>query len=470
MKQDKVALLFEDMSLNSSYAFLEEGKDDEVLKEIAIKKGISLPSKDIAIFKGKYAFVDEENKNKCTLPRKEVKKALRTLNGKAIDKDHFRKQTVGFWIDSELEENTIYSYGAFWKSNFPDDYDDVKNRMSEGKMKISFEAWGDRIFREDGSYDLTNIEFAGGALLFDTEPAFPNAEVVEMASTKHLEFAKVLEGGLLVDEYIEESKLDFFLDGDKIFRIVGEIECPTCKGYCMHDIQKIDFMGSKITHQCWNCTAVCETDLTPNVILKKKGKVPKADSPMSVVDSNLKKDTVVAKVIEKTKDSPKEGGSHVEELLKKYNKASAEELIKFIDDLQASNAIKAQELATLTTEVEDSKLMIENSKIELEKVQVEAATMKAELDKRLEAEKAAAIQVRRDELGEEFAKDITDEDIMHDLKFENAKLKKELALAKTQETASTKTATGLDAGAKEQTKDNPAFEKQKNIQEQAWKL
>jgi len=471
MKQDKVALLFEDLSLNSSYQFLEIGKDDEVLREIAAKRGINLPSKDIAIFKGKYAFVDEQNRNKCTLPRKEVKKALKTLIGKAIDKDHLRKQTIGFWVDSELEEDTIYSYGAFWKSNFPDDYEEIKKRMAEGKLKISFEAWGDRTFKEDGSYDLTNIEFAGGALLFETEPAFPNAEVVEMATHhKHLEFAKILEGGLKIDEYIEEARLDFFGDSNQIARVVFETTCPTCEAHGVYDIQSIDFMKSKITHKCSNCGGVCETDLTPQTVIKKKGKLPKTESPISVEEEDAKlTDKGTDKKEVQTVKSQEEGGNVVDELLKKYSKSSVEELIKFIDELQIAQTAKDQEIATLNKSLEDSKLMVENAKIELEKTLVEAKAVKEQLDARLTAEKAAAVKARKDELGEEFAKDLTDEDVMNDLKFENAKLKKELALAKQEKGSTEKKSEGLEAGAKEVKKESPAFDKQKSIQEKAWK-
>ena len=465
MKQDKVALLFEDLSINSSYQFLEEGKDSEILREIAAKRGISLPSKDIAIFKGKYAFVDEQNRNKCTLPRKEVKKALKTIVGKAIDKDHLRKQTIGFWVDSELDEDTIYSYGAFWKSNFPDDYEEIKKRMAEGKLKISFEAWGDRTFKEDGSYDLTNIEFAGGALLFDTEPAFPNAEVVEMASNRVLEFAKVLEGGLKIEEYIEEARLDFFGDSNQIARVVFESECPTCSAHVMLDIEKIDFVNSKITHKCMNCNSVCETDLTPTMVLKKKGKLPKPESPMSD-DGKI---SLADKGTTKVEPKNEEGGNVVDELLKKYSKSSVEELTKFIDELQIAQTAKDQEIATLKKSLEDSTLMVENAKIEIEKFQVEAKAVKEQLDARLIAEKAAAVKARKDELGEEFAKDLSDEDIMHDLKFENAKLKKELALAKQEKPKDKVESAGLEAGAKEVKKDTPAFEKQKSIQEKAWK-
>ena len=395
-KQDRVSILFEDLTYNSNYCILEFGKDDDELKEIAIKRGISLPSKDLAIFKGRYGFVDQENRNGCTLPKKEVKKALRTLTGKAIDKDHLRKNTIGFWLDSMLDGEEIISYGAFWKSNFPEDYGEILTRMKEGKLKISFEAWGDRLLRDDGSYDLTNIEFAGGALLFETEPAFPDAEVIELSNKdKVLEFAKVLEDGLIIDKEIVKK------------------ESPPAK---------------------------------EPVVIEKEGKI--------------NKETL--------------GGIEVDELLKKYSKTSIDELIKFIDDQMASVAIKTQELAAKDEELtslkkssEDAKIEIENAKIELEKVQVEAKAVKEQLDARLTAEKEAFVKTRKEELGEEYARDMTDEDICNDLKFENAKLKKELALAKTQqEKGSGKT--GMEAGAQIKEKNAPVYQTQANIQAKAF--
>lgn len=189
---NRVKLFLEEMSIHSDYELLDYGKNKNEMDEIAKKRGLKLPSKDVAMFKCKYAFVDETNLNGCSLPKKEVEKALDSLNLKAVDKDHFRQSAVGMWLDAKLVNNDIVAYGGFWKSNFPEEYEEVKKRMKEGKMKISFEAWGDRKFKTDGTYDLTNIEFAGGALLFDTEPAFPNAEVMEF-SNRVLEFAKVIE-------------------------------------------------------------------------------------------------------------------------------------------------------------------------------------------------------------------------------------------------------------------------------------
>ncbi len=191
---DKVKILFEDMSYNTEYSVLEIGKDDDELLTIGKNFGVDLPSPDIAIFKGKYAITDKQNLNKCTLPRKEVEKALDTLKFKAVDVDHLRKKTIGTWLGAELEGNTIISYGAFWKSNYKEEYADFKDKMADGGIAISMEAWGTREYTSANEYRLNNIHFAGGALLDDTTPACPGAEVIELSKAKErvLEFAKVI--------------------------------------------------------------------------------------------------------------------------------------------------------------------------------------------------------------------------------------------------------------------------------------
>jgi Fe-S-cluster-containing hydrogenase component 2 len=323
MHTDRVKLFFEDLTLNSSYEIFEEGKEDESIKELAKKRGLKIPSKDLALFKCKYAFVDKENKNGCILPKDEVIKALDTLNGKAVDKDHFRKTTIGFWLGAELLGSTIIAYGAFWKSNFPEDYEEIKRRMAEGHVKISFEAWGTREYVDGKIYNLKDCEFCGGALLFDTNPAFPNAEIMEFSQKNRvLEFAKVIEEGETMDEItlaeleaiegaipvqvltrvkeliktgmpmkeamkqawqefkknkgeVEESKLNFLGDEQLIARVCADAECPLCKSKSYKDVQNIDFVNSKITHKCGTCGTVCTTDMTPTTEIKKRGKKPK---------------------------------------------------------------------------------------------------------------------------------------------------------------------------------------------------
>ena len=324
MSKEKVELFLEEMSYKTDYSFLEFGKDDEELKTIAEKFKINLPSKDIAIFKGKYAFVDKQNLNGCTLPKEEVIKSLKTLTGKAVDKDHLRKSTIGFWLNSGLDNTTIISYGAFWKSNFPEDYEEIKKRMSEGKLKISFEAWGEREVNEKGGYNLTDIEFAGGALLFDTKPAFEGAEVLEFAKllteeeksklftgiqnnndNNMDELAKIeqIEGAIppeviaKIKELIkkgvsfkdaakqawaeykksqgtEEAQLQFMYDDNLISRICSEETCPFCNEKSYKDVTAVDFANSQFTYKCGYCGSTCQVDLTPKTEIKKKGKKP----------------------------------------------------------------------------------------------------------------------------------------------------------------------------------------------------
>lgn len=177
-----VNILLEDMTYSTEYEFLEVGKNDSELQSVGEKFGLKLPCRDLAIFKGRYAVTDKVNRNGCNLPREEVEKALATLRGKAVDFDHLRKRVVGFWIDAQLRGDQIISYGAFYKGNFPEDYETIKQLMTEGNLKISFEAWGDRHHIEgSSSYNLTDIEFAGGALLLKEKPAEPTAEVLELA-------------------------------------------------------------------------------------------------------------------------------------------------------------------------------------------------------------------------------------------------------------------------------------------------
>lgn len=541
----RVKILFEEMGIKSDYTFYDEGKESNEVKAIAKKRGIKTPSKDIALFSCKYAMVDKENLNGCILPRKEVAKALDTLNSKAIDKDHLRKQTVGYWLDAELIKDDIIAYGCFWKSNFPEEYNDIKSRMQEGKVKISFEAWGNREFNENGSYNLNDLEFAGGALLFDTDPAFPDAEVLNFSSinVQQLEFAKVIEDsnklikckecntaytleesiecpkckrGAMhtkkemedeikkmenemkdmsddkekekmkikitemkkkmnemhksIQDNIEESRMNFNFDNQTIARMMYETECPSCNTLGWNDILNIDFENDKVKSRCPNCNGINMYDLTPSVEIIKKGKKPE---PIKLSNEKLAGEGLTKNIEANKNSNEKEGTNLMDEFLKKYSKASVEEVVKFLDielsNIKTSLATKETELSTIKAEresliktVEDNKLIVENSKLEAEKIKVELDVFKAAETKKIEDEKVTKVKSRKEDLGE-YAKDMSDEDILNDLKFENAKLKKERDEAIKK--ASTKT--GLDAGSTIVNEDETVT-KQKKIQARAW--
>ena len=220
MENGEIKVLFEQMTYGTQYVFLDEAKDKDELQKIAKRRGMVLPSPDLAIFKGKYAFVDQANKNGCTLPREEVEKSINTLVGKAVDIDHFRRNVVGTWLDAELDGDTIVTYGSILKSNFADEYNEFRNKMEGGKCKISFEAWGNRRFKNPNNqlegYDLLDIHFAGGALLFNTSPAFSDAEVMEYA------MVKIIETGDKIIE--EEAKEDIDKLKDNLKQFMDEMK------------------------------------------------------------------------------------------------------------------------------------------------------------------------------------------------------------------------------------------------------
>ena len=371
-RMNQIELLLKDITFNSRYEFLEKSKIDEVA-EIAKKRGIQLPAHDLAPFKCIYAFTDRKNLNGCTLPEDEVKRALKTLVGKAIDFDHVRQRVIGHWIGAKLENGTIIAYGVFYKGNFPEDYKLVKDLMKKGKLKVSFEAWGNREFNNDGSYSLNDIEFSGGGLLLATKPAFKDAEVIEMAANiangkeRILELAKVctepecyikeqggyncscpscgykatIPDGEHCSEYdygngagkcpkcgatmrranrpgigrgqiTEKAKLYFPDDSLLIQRIIGEIkECPYCKVESpIFDISLIDLENDKIKAKCTNCGAIIEIDLEPNTEVVKKGK----------------------KIKEVKVERPVENAMNIFEFLEGYKGENYELIKSFIED------------------------------------------------------------------------------------------------------------------------------------------
>jgi len=272
---NELELLLKDMSYNAEFRFLEEAKDKDKLKEIAKKKDIVLPAHDLAIFECVYAFTDRQNKNGCTLPKGEVEASLKTIVGKSIDLDHLRHNVVGHWLDAEIKGDTIYAYGAIFKGSFQEDYEIIKELFDEGNLAVSFEAWGNRIPDNKGGYSLTDIEFAGGALLLKTTPAFDGAGVLELAKNRVLEFAKVMTEP---KEYVhfntnklEESRY-FAYDNTPIFQALSEIECVSCKEKGYADIMMMDYKNNICKTQCINCSAEMKVSLTPAVQLSKKGR------------------------------------------------------------------------------------------------------------------------------------------------------------------------------------------------------
>jgi len=170
--------------------FLEMGKEKNDLIESAKKRGILIEgSRDLGIIKTIYAFTNKPNANKAILPSKEFQKKLPQIVGKPMNVGHIRDLIVGFYIDYKyiLKENKAIAYAVFFKSIYPDIWKKAKLFRSRKKLSSSFEIWSPeekRKYFKNGTYELHQMEMAGGALIFEehgVEPAFKDAKVLEIA-------------------------------------------------------------------------------------------------------------------------------------------------------------------------------------------------------------------------------------------------------------------------------------------------
>jgi len=218
--------------------FLETGKEKDELIESAKKRGILLQgSRDLGVIKTIYAFTNQNNTNGAILPRKEFRKILPQIIGKPMDINHKRDLVVGFYIDYKyiLKEDKAIAYGVFFKSNFPKLWEKAKQLQKLNKLSSSFEIWTPkkkRKYFENGTYEMHDMEIAGGALVFEengVKPSFEDAKVLAMAireniDDKHLVYAS---------KYNKDDIL--YYCGEEGCLITGSVSCECLK--CGHKTQ-----------------------------------------------------------------------------------------------------------------------------------------------------------------------------------------------------------------------------------------
>ncbi len=285
----QVEYFLRDFEVNSETIILEEGSKEKVeLEKIAEARGIKLKgSRDLAVLKTIYAFTDEPNANGAILPKKELLRVLPQIVGKPVNINHSRRDVIGNYIDYRYKqkEDKVIAYQTFFKSNFPEEFEEAKELLKKKKLSSSFEIWSPkdkRKYREDGSYEMYQMEIAGGALIYedkDNQPAFKDAKVLSMAkenkeskvelvyASKHKEDELITSAGeietitkteppitkapaeVIVVPVVTKAKCE---NCDEEFEptIMGEIKCTKCfaildkTGKMIYPPQLIDFKMS----------------------------------------------------------------------------------------------------------------------------------------------------------------------------------------------------------------------------------
>jgi len=157
-----------------------EGSSDRA-KAILARLGIILPNEDFALIEGTYMLADEANRNNHRVAEKQIMSALGTLKYKAANYGHDRNHPIGFFIDATYTKETkeMKSCSIVWKAQFPEVYSKIEDLIASNNAGQSFElTYGDSETQTDGTMDLINICFKGGAFLPRDEAACESTNYV----------------------------------------------------------------------------------------------------------------------------------------------------------------------------------------------------------------------------------------------------------------------------------------------------
>lgn len=415
----KERILFSDLTFGSKNVIMEDAQIvGSEIAEIALKRGIVLPTPDIKLFKTVFAMADEENLNGCTLPYEEVQKALGTLVGKAVDLEHYRKETVGTWLDAKLVGNVIIAYGTLWVNNYEEETQEILEDFANGRLTVSFEAWGVREDTGPFSYKLRDVHFCGGALLrHHTQPACPQAFVQEFSKkgTRVLEFAKVMSG-----EEIEESNF--------------ECECIDCghtvssESHCK-DI-KCEKCGGQMRRKDRPGPGQAKEEDNPNHAQEHEQDNKANEVSKEAKEAKDETQELIEKKIEETEIQNQDGGRKLmEEDLRKAQEELAELKAKK-ESLEEEKTAMLAESDEIKGKVESLSSEVTELTAKIEEISKEKEEIQAKLDVYVQAEEeerkvkmAEEAKSRRELLGVDES--VSDEELLDEAKFEVMKLKKE---------------------------------------------
>lgn len=380
---------------NSKTTFITASDE---LKEIAATRGLDLPSPDLAVFKTVYAELEKPNRNRVRLPRKAVEEGMPSIVGKQINFDHKGSNFIcGYMLDGKIEGNNIVIYGAFFKSMFRDEFQEVKEKFEKSQLFVSFEIHrydkeGELVIEalNDGTYKMNKIHFAGCGLLLEEDPACPKAQVLMLlASNKAL------------DSDISEIADNEILREDLVYA----------------ELLKEEDMG-KINEK----TEDIKEDVVEEVKEEIKGDIKEETKEEATENEKGEENKEEAKTIVttvedietvRTMDSDENGGSETVEV-----KGEVKQEVVYDDGIKETTVEEIDNKVTYTYKYVQDMQVAHKKEIK----ELKASHTIAIQEAKVHAEKVTA---RRISLGDS-SKDIAEDVLADDVKFENLQLKRKV--------------------------------------------
>ena len=262
MANNRKKIILEDMEQRMRYKLLETASDKIDIESIARKRGLVVPSPDIALFRGSYTKADEFNSNGSRLSSKEIAKALQTLILKPVTLNHKEKSIIGIVLDAEFNDKEVIVWGAIFRDNYKKAYAGLKEGFENDDIGLSYEIFGNKVPCGRGKYDWEDVMFCGcGILDKGIKPAVKGSKV--------LEFAMVKEVGANDNPLTLCDKCQFKFDASTVKpEENGGIKCPACKEIMGLNVKTEIASDIHCTCPCGNSTWDSAYDLDGKVVAK----------------------------------------------------------------------------------------------------------------------------------------------------------------------------------------------------------
>jgi len=257
----------------STTEFIDDAKVDKEMIEVAKKLGIILPSPDFALFRTVWAEIDKVNLNGVRLPRKAVEEGLDTFLFKQVNFEHKGAYNMcGITLAATIKEDKIETINIFYKSLYPDEFEELKEKIKSGDAAVSFEIYNidpstkKSVVKElkDGTKEIIKIIVHGTGLLLVNPPACPKAKIFSLIAKKEIQEAEKIIGKVFSEDLIYAQMA------------IEESKCVNCgKCSCLKDKE------DKIMIKCEKCGKDFESS---------------AEEKICVECAALPKETVVAPV------------------------------------------------------------------------------------------------------------------------------------------------------------------------------
>jgi len=207
----QVANFLLEIAKTSKTDFIDDAKIDKEIIEAAKKINLILPNSDISVFRTVWAEIDKKNLNGVILPRKVVEDGLQTILFKQCNWEHEGAYNIcGVTISAKINGDKIETINIFYKSLFPDKFEELKEKIKSGEAAVSFEIWSiDPETKKstikvlaDGTKEFIKMIVHGTGVLLCNPPACPRAKIFSLVAKKELQKAEQIVNNVFEQDLV----------------------------------------------------------------------------------------------------------------------------------------------------------------------------------------------------------------------------------------------------------------------------